>query len=77
MNRTWISTWILVTLFLIPMSRVTLAGGLDGKEVHTILYGAPGDAEAAIGRLREAGPDRKSTRLNSSHLPTSRMPSSA
>ena len=31
----------------------------------------------ATAKLTKAGSDRKSTRLNSSHLPTSRMPSSA
>ena len=35
-------------------------------------------AVEGIGRdARLAGPDRKSTRLNSSHMPVSRMPSSA
>ena len=36
--------------------------------------GAPGTAEKVF---KVALEDRKSTRLNSSHLPTSRMPSSA
>ena len=35
------------------------------------------DAEAYKEQLDEANSDRKSTRLNSSHIATSRMPSSA
>ena len=33
--------------------------------------------EAVRGRLEKVDPDRKSTRLNSSHIQKSRMPSSA
>ena len=36
-----------------------------------------GDADAMIFDLEDAVPDRKSTRLNSSHTDISRMPSSA
>jgi hypothetical protein len=36
-----------------------------------------GDLRAAVAALRTMGEDRKSTRLNSSHNPASRMPSSA
>jgi hypothetical protein len=56
MKRTGISTWVMGTLLLISLSSVALAGGLDGKEVSIIAFGEPSDAEAAIGRLREAGP---------------------
>lgn len=56
MKRTWISTWVMGTLLVLSLSSVALAGGLDGKEVSTIAFGEPSDAEAAILRLREAGP---------------------
>ena len=35
------------------------------------------DGMSAAEEIRRADPDRKSTRLNSSHMPKSRMPSSA
>ncbi|MBC7854622.1 MAG: hypothetical protein IAF94_14415 [Pirellulaceae bacterium] len=54
MKRTWIPG---LALSLLSFASVALAGGLDGKEVNTILYGEAGEAEAAIGRLREAGPE--------------------
>ena len=53
MKRTWITGLALV---LLSLASVALAGGLDGKEVNTVLCGETGEAEAAIGRLREAGP---------------------
>ncbi|MGI8977601.1 MAG: hypothetical protein ACR2FY_00090 [Pirellulaceae bacterium] len=52
------STWITgLALMILSFASVALAGGLDGKEVNTILYGEAGQAEAAIGRLRAAGPE--------------------
>ena len=52
------STWITgLALMLLSFASVALAGGLDGKEVNSILYGEAGQAEAAIGRLRAAGPE--------------------
>ncbi|MBC7852093.1 MAG: hypothetical protein IAF94_01550, partial [Pirellulaceae bacterium] len=54
MKRTWITG---LALMLLSFATVSLAGGLDGKEVNTILYGEAGEAAAAIGRLRDAGPD--------------------
>ena len=40
-------------------------------------YPPAGDQPTAIAQLVEGIKDRKSTRLNSSHIPLSRMPSSA
>ena len=51
-----------------------LAGGIEGVD-RTGLGGATGDVQQLAGR--EEIRDRKSTRLNSSHIPLSRMPSSA
>ena len=45
---------------------------------HILYEGLPGLGKTLLARaLAQAMSDRKSTRLNSSHLPTSRMPSSA
>ena len=60
-------------------------GGLTGAGLHVLdaFVSVLGSARHVYARLspREAGPppleDRKSTRLNSSHLKLSRMPSSA
>ena len=41
-----------------------------GKDITVILEGEPGIGKSSV-------LDRKSTRLNSSHIPLSRMPSSA
>ena len=74
MKRSWISLWILGALLFVSLSSVAVAGGLDGKEINTILYGEAGDVEAAIGRLREAGPaglegllERRRKRFKSRH----------
>ena len=48
-----------------------------GKEKDVPNRGEPGEVKEGQRRTREYGPDRKSTRLNSSHIPLSRMPSSA
>ena len=53
-----------------PMSRAAIAAGADG--VHVEVHCAP---EKAMSDGAQA--DRKSTRLNSSHVSESRMPSSA
>src|SRR5213082_2951046 len=49
------------------------------RSPRTASLGAPrpGTAHPQAGGAPPAGPDRKSTRLNSSHLTQSRMPSSA
>ena len=49
-----------------------LPPGTHGIHIHTVGKCEGPDFKTAGGHL-----DRKSTRLNSSHLPTSRMPSSA
>ena len=46
------------------------------KEIVAIVQALGGSIETAYG-LSGVGEDRKSTRLNSSHIATSRMPSSA
>ena len=65
---------------------VTDTGGVDDKGFNQISYAGMQKAEAELGvtiDLLESSsdadyaPDRKSTRLNSSHIPLSRMPSSA
>ena len=52
---------------------------IDLWYVNGELYLGHDEPQYAINRdfLREIGLDRKSTRLNSSHIPLSRMPSSA
>ena len=45
--------------------------------VGTIVRGTPKDVDCAVAAAKAAQPDRKSTRLNSSHTDISRMPSSA
>ena len=54
MKRTWISG---LALLLLSLVSVVWGGGLDGTEANTILYGEAVEAEAAIARLREAGPE--------------------
>ena len=62
--------------------KLTLA---KGWKVASRIHPIPGPRYVLKGRVRiatdakadEFGPDRKSTRLNSSHIPLSRMPSSA
>ena len=52
----------------------------SGLQVDTLSMGMSADMDAAIAEgatLVRIGTDRKSTRLNSSHIPLSRMPSSA
>ena len=50
----------------------------DGSTIdHALPASIALDLPAAVAYLRKVGLDRKSTRLNSSHLRTSRMPSSA
>ena len=56
-----------------PGTRVLIHGGIYRECVHPVMGGT--DAEHMISY--EAFGDRKSTRLNSSHPTTSRMPSSA
>ena len=50
--------------------------GFEGGRVYFSLGGADAN-EHAVKFARQAKGDRKSTRLNSSHIPLSRMPSSA
>ena len=62
---------------LLPELRKTASRlGIEGSDTMK-----KGDLVQAIGDLqaanRDAAKDRKSTRLNSSHIPLSRMPSSA
>ena len=56
--------------------------GIESNETETRKFGPPAHDQRGkhniVGKLLAPnGLDRKSTRLNSSHLPTSRMPSSA
>ena len=54
---------------------IVITGASSGiGEALALDYAAPGVALALSGR---DAADRKSTRLNSSHIPLSRMPSSA
>ena len=55
-----------------PMLELSALAGFDKDETKNV---PSGGIVTAIGRV--AGQDRKSTRLNSSHRNTSRMPSSA
>ena len=52
---------------------VLLSGGLDSAVLLADMASAGGDVHP----IYVAAGDRKSTRLNSSHIPLSRMPSSA
>ena len=47
------------------------------KEMNKAIYDAKRERDILDKVTRDAGPDRKSTRLNSSHSDRSRMPSSA
>ena len=47
----------------------------DDCEIHSVFY--PHDEVPQVDILPDIDLDRKSTRLNSSHIPLSRMPSSA
>ena len=54
--------------------------GMSGKQSfpeHTPKSSILDDSENFQNKKKTAGRDRKSTRLNSSHIPLSRMPSSA
>ena len=56
---------------------VDAAGGLIENEDPRIVEQGAGDGDPLAFPTRQAGSDRKSTRLNSSHSSVSRMPSSA
>ena len=56
-----------VPRFADPQQAIRSMQDVVGRKWHPIL----------VYHLLDAGPDRKSTRLNSSHYRTSRMPSSA
>ena len=59
---------------------ITLAGIADRKpDVLVISPGpcSPAEAGISVQAIQHFAGDRKSTRLNSSHIPLSRMPSSA
>ena len=58
-----------VNTALISRSIIFELQPLTAENIKTLIYRAVNDAEKGI--------DRKSTRLNSSHMPKSRMPSSA
>ena len=60
----------------LPMLAGVYAGAIYGGGITAVLLGVPGtSADAAT--VFDGFPDRKSTRLNSSHTDVSRMPSSA
>ena len=46
--------------------------GDDARRIYNMMFADSPDEE-----VQDESPDRKSTRLNSSHIPLSRMPSSA
>ena len=66
---------LFVYLFDKLCQAVRLAPGLDASE--KFLHLSQGFTEAFFSGLPSLHPDRKSTRLNSSHSHASRMPSSA
>ena len=76
----WRAGWVPATLLLGAVLLLLDAGQVQGhghreddgreEEEHLVLRPEPGAQEGL-------GPDRKSTRLNSSHSGQSRMPSSA
>lgn len=53
MKRTWIPG---LALLVLSIASVAQADGLDGKEIDVVLFGAAQEADAALSRLREAGP---------------------
>ena len=59
------------------IGRYTFVGGLAAVTKDVIPYGSVWGNHAKLEGLNLVGLDRKSTRLNSSHIPLSRMPSSA
>ena len=58
---------------------VNLIRGLSAREAQAVLKYAEQAASETVGKVLSSAmaKDRKSTRLNSSHIPLSRMPSSA
>ena len=62
-------------LFADLVGFTALSEGLDAEDVRAIQADLFREMSASIERYE--GLDRKSTRLNSSHMPVSRMPSSA
>ena len=70
MNR-WSLAVVLATPLMAADAMDSAAYSQPGKELATRA------ARAALPSLQRRLPDRKSTRLNSSHIQKSRMPSSA
>ena len=72
--------WLLVAIGFVGVT-VIVRPGREGLEPHSILVlisvGFVVGRDIATARLAGVAPDRKSTRLNSSHTDIARMPSSA
>ena len=62
-----------------PQAIQELVQGVEEQKKHQVLLGITGSGKTftMANVIRELQRDRKSTRLNSSHVRTSRMPSSA
>ena len=71
---------ILVSIFVVVVNKICSAEDMKNNISNSTQmadkYGTTGD-EAASKEENLTQADRKSTRLNSSHIPLSRMPSSA
>ena len=66
-----------IMMMVAAMSTALLMPACASAATLTTLYTFSGGADGANPGAALVPGDRKSTRLNSSHLPTSRMPSSA
>ena len=81
MNRkNWLSGLLTVSLAVIPTCTITAEENSKIVDQYIIVELEPvavSDSDAAENVSEAEQSDRKSTRLNSSHMPKSRMPSSA
>ena len=73
MQKRFVTLFFLFVLSHAAEAQEPLRQMTEGTHVRVRLK----NGEELVGRILRKGPDRKSTRLNSSHIQKSRMPSSA
>ena len=65
-------------IVVVNAGKIRVTGTKNENKMYYRHSGYPGGiSETTFGKMQDRFPDRKSTRLNSSHLARSRMPSSA